>query len=125
MLLYIGSRNVSRDNRERKKESEMKHGLRARIEDFPLSDIVQLLCSSGRYGRLTVRQGEKVGAIYFAEGAVIHARYCSKTGLTAFRIMFNWGDGEFVLEFGIFPETRTIEEPLHSLLNGDISAILR
>jgi hypothetical protein len=109
---------VPKKSRECRKESEMKYGLRARIEDFPLSDIVQLSCSSGRYGRLTIRQGEKVGAIYFAEGAVIHARYCGKTGPTAFRIMFNWSDGEFILEFGIFPEVRTIDESLHSLLNG-------
>jgi hypothetical protein len=96
----------------------MKHDLRAKIEDFPLSDIVQLLCLSGRYGRLTVRQGEKVGVIYFAEGAIVHASYCGKTGPTACRIMLNWVEGEFILEFGFFPEIRTVDEPLHSLLSG-------
>jgi hypothetical protein len=95
----------------------MKHDLRAKIEDFPLSDIIQLLCLSGRNGRLTVRQVEKAGVIYFAEGAIVHASYCGKTGPAACRIMLNWVEGEFTLEFGFFPETRTVDESLHSLLS--------
>ncbi len=82
-----------------------------------MSEIIQLVCASSRYGCLTVQREGEVGEIFFAAGAVVHAALDEAVGTEAFRNIAMWPDGEFILEYGPLTENRTIDAPVWTLFS--------
>ncbi|MBN1163158.1 MAG: DUF4388 domain-containing protein [Candidatus Krumholzibacteriota bacterium] len=98
---------------------------RARIKNYPLQgsltlipvlDIVSLLNSNLKSGRLLIHSKDARGEIYFEKGEIVHARFKSYDGKTAFHKMMEFRSGTFTF-FNHLPNTRhTISEPLSLLL---------
>lgn len=80
------------------------------LEDFGLSDVLQLIHIGKRTGILWVASNDKVAEIYFKDGEVIHAVMDEETGESAIYKIFNWRSGQFKFETKLVsvPETITI-----------------
>jgi len=80
------------------------------LEDFGLSDVLQLIYIGKRTGILMVASEGKVAELYFKDGEVIHAVLGNEAGERAVYSVFNWKTGQFRFETKLIsvPETITI-----------------
>lgn len=80
------------------------------LEDFGLSDVLQLVHIGKRTGVLTIFSEEQVAEIYFKDGEAIHAIFGNEVGEKVVYQVFNWKIGQFRFEMKLVsvPETITI-----------------
>jgi hypothetical protein len=78
------------------------------LEDFGLSDVLQLINIGKRTGILTVMDDGNVAKIYFQEGEAVHATLGNEVGERAIYQLFNWNRGTFRFETQVTPTPRTI-----------------
>jgi hypothetical protein len=80
------------------------------LEDFGLSDVLQLIHIGKRTGVLMVSSEGKVAEIYFKDGEPIHAVIGDEVGEKAVYKVFNWREGQFRFETKLVsvPETITV-----------------
>lgn len=73
---------------------------------FSLVDLFQLLASSARTGRLSVRHPQASAKVYFYEGKVVHALFGEIVGVDAVYALFADEQGSFEFTVGLpAPET--------------------
>lgn len=73
----------------------MAEVLRGNLTQLPLLDILKMLSSGKRTGRLDIRQGSKTGEIYLQDGNLIHAVTGPKIGEKGLYTLLGWLEGEF------------------------------
>jgi predicted regulator of Ras-like GTPase activity (Roadblock/LC7/MglB family) len=90
------------------------------LRDMALPDLIQLNCQDRRQARLAVQRGGDEAEVYFDDGEVVHARLGEIEGEEAIYQVLAWHDGQFNLETGVAPPSRTIEVPWSALLMGGL-----
>ena len=92
------------------------HPLQGSLSLIPILDIVSLLSSNLKTGRLAVSAGQNRGEIYFEKGEIVHARFRSYDGKSAFHRILELQNGDYFF-FNHLPKVKhTISEPLSLLL---------
>ncbi|HXV60933.1 MAG TPA: DUF4388 domain-containing protein [Vicinamibacteria bacterium] len=86
--------------------------LQGSLAKFTLSDVVQLLSSSARTGKLGLIEGDsgRAGAIYFESGTVVHAEVGVSEGEDAFFDLMRWSDGGFIFRPDEVADKKTVRE---------------
>ncbi len=100
-----------------KRKTRIKsYPLQGSLNLVPVLDIVSLLNSNLKTGRLVLSTGKVSGEIFFEKGEIIHSRIKSYDGKTAFHKLMDIHSGKFVF-YNHLPTIRhTISEPLSLLL---------
>ena len=92
------------------------HPLQGSLSLIPMLDIVSLLSSNLKTGRLAVSAGQNRGEIYFEKGEIVHARFRSYDGKTAFNRIMELQNGDYFFYNHLPKVKHTISEPLSLLL---------
>ncbi len=86
------------------------------LKDLKLTNIIQINCIERNIARVTVRNGDQEGFIYFSGGEIVHAEFGAFVGEQAVHEMLALNEGEFKVESGITAPTRTINQPWNSIV---------
>ncbi len=86
------------------------------LKDLKLTNIIQINCIERNIARVTVKNGEQEGFIYFSGGEIVHAEFGAFVGEQAVHEMLALLEGEFKVESGITAPTRTINQPWNSIV---------
>ncbi len=73
----------------------MAEGFRGNLAQLSLLDILKMLSTGNRSGRLDVHQGTKNGEIYLQRGALVHAVSGSQMGEKVVYTLMGWMEGDF------------------------------
>lgn len=86
--------------------------LQGSLAKFTLSDVVQLLSSSSRTGKLGLMESGsgRAGAIYFESGEVVHAEAGERQGDDAFYDLMRWTEGGFAFIPDVAASKRTVRQ---------------
>jgi len=98
-------------------DDESEIGFSGRLEQIPLTDLIQLICSAN-VDYLVELQGEEgtSGSIFVASGTVRHAELGDLQGEDAFFKIHEWSCGAFVARLHPFDGVISIEKPTDFLL---------
>lgn len=94
----------------------MAEVLRGNLAQLSLLDILRMLTSSSRSGRLDVRQGVKSGEIYLRRGAIVHAVTGTQMGEKGVYTLMGWLEGDFSFTPDVEAPERSIEETTEQLM---------
>ncbi|MBN2070526.1 MAG: tetratricopeptide repeat protein [Candidatus Krumholzibacteriota bacterium] len=110
VIIVLLSFNIRRRSRIR------SYPLQGSLSLIPVLDIVSLLNSNLKSGRLAISSGKLRGEIFFEKGEIVHSRYKSYDGKNAFHRLMDINSGSFIF-YNHLPNVRhTITEPLSLLL---------
>ena len=84
---------------------------------FHVIDILQMCCLARRSGALQIVRGSRIGAVYFCDGAIVHAEANGVRGYPGLMEMVSWGEIEFAYDRAMTAETETLRGPWNQLLN--------
>jgi hypothetical protein len=90
--------------------------LRGNLAQLSLLDILRMLSSGSRTGRLDVRQGVKTGEVYLQRGSIIHAVIGAQMGERGVYTLMGWLEGEFSFTPEVEAPERSIDTPTEQLL---------
>ncbi|KAB0671482.1 DUF4388 domain-containing protein [Oryzomonas sagensis] len=71
------------------------NGFQGSVAGLSLTDVIQLKGHNKYTGCITVEYGEQKGAIYFADGEIIHAELGAESGEEAIYRIIKWPGGTF------------------------------
>ena len=94
----------------------MKATLTGTLSQMPLLEILNLLNSGKKTGKLLVRNKNTKGEIYFREGEVVHSACCSYMSEHAILNILAWTDGTFSFEANVLAAEISITIPTKTLL---------
>jgi hypothetical protein len=86
------------------------------LQDMSLVDIIQLRCRDSESSAVLLTRGNQEGAIYFADGQVLHAIHGNDQGEEAFYRLLQWQDAHFVIKKGVESMDQSIHIPWRPLL---------
>jgi len=93
-----------------------RRGITGDLGHLSLPDIIQTLAMGMKTARVSVASGRSRGRMWFEEGAARHAEAGKLEGEAAFYTMVGWDSGEFVIEHGLRPKKRSLEQDTMFLL---------
>jgi predicted regulator of Ras-like GTPase activity (Roadblock/LC7/MglB family) len=93
------------------------------LQDMSLVDIIQLNCRNQEASAVSLSRGDREGAIYFADGQVLHATHDGEKGEDAFFQLLKWEEGNFVIKRGVESSERSIHVPWRHLLMQSLQRI--
>lgn len=115
-ILFLASASVLLALNLRGRTRVKSHPLQGSLSLIPMLDIVSLLSSNLKTGRLAVTAEQNRGEIYFEKGEIIHARFRNYDGKSAFHRILELQNGDYFF-FNHLPKVKhTISEPLSLLL---------
>lgn len=92
-------------------------GLQGNLQDFEITDILQLIYMGQKVGVLRIITENDEGEIYFDSGLVVHAKTQDKKGQSAIQTILRWTKGSFVFDpEGKMPEEKTIQLPVQNVI---------
>jgi len=91
-------------------------GLSGNIEDFDLSDIIQILGVGLKTAKIEIARGNEKGILYVVAGNVVYAAVGSLKGPEAFFELIGWKEGSFSIFHGQSPDEVNITSDTMSLL---------
>lgn len=94
----------------------MAEVLRGNLAQLSLLDILRMLSSGSRTGRLDVRQGAKTGEVYLQRGIIVHAVTGTQMGEKGVYTLMGWLEGEFSFTPDVEAPERSIETTTEQLL---------
>lgn len=98
---------------------EEVRGLTGRIEDFSLTDLIQILSLGVKTARVEITGEQGKGIIYVHSGKVVHASLGELQGAPAFTEIASWERGSFCLLHGETTEEINIKaDTMHLLLDS-------
>ncbi len=100
----------------RRKAKSRSYPLQGSLSLLPVLDIVSLLNSTLKSGRLMVVSQSGRGEVFFEKGEIIHARLKSWDGKTAFHKIMSLRSGRYIFNNHLPSIRHTITEPLSLLL---------
>ncbi|MDA8078815.1 MAG: DUF4388 domain-containing protein [Nitrospiraceae bacterium] len=80
-------------------QEEVK-GLTGSLEDFNLTDIIQILSLGLKTARVEITRDEDKGTLYLLRGKIVHASVSSLRGPDAFFELIRWDKGNFFILHG-------------------------
>jgi hypothetical protein len=86
------------------------------LEDFPLTDVFQLILMGERSGMLEVESDHRYAVIYFEKGRAVHAQLDNLSGEKAVYEVFDWKAGKFAFRTDVATSDRTITLECHNLV---------
>ncbi len=100
-----------------------RSGMRGRLEEVPLLDLLQLLVTGKKNGLLAIRDGDHEASVFIQGGRVVQCVIDGRTGIGSKKSFFRllaWGRGDFELlpSAGELVETQITEPPEALLLEG-------
>jgi hypothetical protein len=90
--------------------------LEGRLEDAHLLEVVRLLHSGGKEGKLTVQSDDKLGFVSFQGGEIVSAKLGSVLGEDAVYQMTLWDHGHFRFDVERVTQPRTVQLSHHNLM---------
>jgi hypothetical protein len=95
-------------------------GLSGRIEDFSLSDIIQILSLGLKTAKVEiVGEEDRKGVLYLAHGRIAHASLGNLRGPEAFFELMGWEEGKFFILHGrSTDEVNITSDTMHLLLEA-------
>ncbi len=75
-------------------------GLMGKLEDFDLTDIIQILNLGLKTAKVEIIRGEEKGNLYMTKGRLVHAQLGSVIGQEAFYELMCWREGNFSIFHG-------------------------
>lgn len=100
----------------RRRQGSRSHPLQGSLTLMPILDIVSLINSNLKTGRLVIHTDNAKGEIYFEKGEIIHARWKGFDGKKAFHKMMDLRIGNYYYKNHLPNIKHTIAEPLSLLL---------
>jgi hypothetical protein len=94
----------------------MPDGFMGDLSQIQLLDILKILVSGGKTGKLILTRGNNSGELFVENGVVTHASSGAASGEEALFSMMTWMVGKFTFTPGLSPEERTIEASTDQLL---------
>lgn len=94
----------------------MQEGIKARLKDMSLVDVIQVLNLSRRTAVVNIGSEQGAGKIFVENGNIIHAGFRELSGENALYHLLSWKDGEFEVEMDVKSEAKTISSNVESLL---------
>ena len=73
----------------------MTQGLKGNVDQLPLLQVLRLLNSNGRTGRIALNDGSHSASIYLRLGSIVHAEIGDEQGLEAVYTLVGWLHGDF------------------------------
>ena len=101
----------------------MAEAIRGSLTQLRLIDILKLLTTHGKTGRLIIKRGDEAGEIYFDQGKIVHSTLGMKQGETTFLALLSWGEGEFEFTPNVATPENSITMPTDRLLMEGIKRI--
>jgi Domain of unknown function (DUF4388) len=93
------------------------------LVDLTLPTLLQALTKEGSTAMLRLQHGSDQGALYFHEGALVHAASGETVGDEAVLELLGWADGRFQIKRDVDQQPRTITQRVTEFLaNGDRSS---
>ncbi|MDX1650033.1 MAG: DUF4388 domain-containing protein, partial [Myxococcota bacterium] len=101
-----------------------REGIRGRIEELGMPNLLQMLAQSSPKGTLTVTRGEEEGVIAFEAARLRYARLGAARGRKAITRLLAWPDGRFAFYAGVDAVDEEDEPlPLQALLLDVVRAL--
>ncbi len=94
----------------------MAEGLRGNLKQLALLDIIKMLSSGNRSGRLDINQAGKSGEIYLERGNIVHSATGTQIGEKGLYTLMGWLDGEFTFTPDVAAPDRSIDVATEHLL---------
>lgn len=94
----------------------MSETLKGNLSQLKLADIVKILCSSQRTGKLSLQSGMETADVYFLSGNIIHAKFNTLVGEDAIYGIVGWNEGVFAFHPNISVKNKTIQTPPEGIL---------
>ncbi len=86
------------------------------LKELPLPDIIQLVSVSGKTGAFQLTNGNEKGAIYLADGQIVHATVGDLEGEEAVYDLAIWPQGDFVFTPGEAASHTSVQKSNTNLL---------
>ncbi|MFQ5442545.1 MAG: DUF4388 domain-containing protein [Thermodesulfobacteriota bacterium] len=93
-------------------------GVKGRLADINLVDIIQIFLSEKRTAALHLGGEMGFGHVYIKDGSIVHATYRDMSGADALRELMGWRDGEFEVEPDALPPEETMGEKESTIVLG-------
>ena len=93
-----------------------KVGVKGRLKDMSLVDVVQIFNAERRTVAVHLGSEMGYGRVYLKEGEIVHAAYREFTGVEALYQLLAWKDGEFEVEPDAASPETTINASAEALL---------
>jgi hypothetical protein len=90
--------------------------LRGNLRKLPLLDILKILISARRTGRLDFKNNARVGEIYLQDGNLVHAVTGAQMGESAIYSLMGWFEGDFNFVSDAEAPERSVEKKAEILL---------
>ncbi len=81
-------------------KQEHRRGLTGRIEDFSLTDIIQILSLGLKTAKVEINTDDNKGILYVLRGKIVHASVGNLAGPDAFFELLKWERGTFFIIHG-------------------------
>jgi len=105
--------------KEVEEEKAEPKGLMGNLEDFHLTEIVQILQMGLKTARVDIRYNKAQGVMHLRNGNIVQASVMKKNGEEAFFEMMRWPSGRFRIQHGIdTDETNITSETTYLLLES-------
>lgn len=93
---------------------------RGDLETLEPGEIVQMLALGGKTARVRLRSADgRPGEVWFDGGRIVHARRGRTSGEQAFFEMVSWTRGDFIIEHGLRPESRSLDhDAMYLVMEG-------
>ena len=75
----------------------MPSGISGELDNLPVPEIVQMLCMGEKTASVRITCGDRTGAMWFENGALVHAECGPAEGEEAFADLAAWPKGTFLI----------------------------
>ncbi len=104
-------------------QARERAGMRGRLEEVPLPDLLQLLVTGKKSGLLTIRDAEHEASVFIQGGRIVQCLIDGRTGIgskKSFYRLLAWERGDFELlpSAGELVETQITDPPEALILEG-------
>lgn len=100
---------------------EEVRGLTGSLEEFSLTDIIQILSLGLKTARVEITKEKEKGMLYLLHGQVVHATAGNLRGTEAFFELAKWQTGRFCITHGqVTSETNVTVDTMHLLLEAAV-----
>jgi len=98
---------------------EESRGLTGDLEDFVLTDIIQILSLGMKTAKIEIERGEEKGTLYMLKGRIVYAGAAELRGRDAVVEMMGWEEGTFSIRHGrTQSEVNVTTDTMHLLLEA-------
>lgn len=90
--------------------------LQGNLEDFDLTDVLQLIHLGKKMGALEINTEGNKGEIYFEDGKVVYARTKDIIGEDAIQYILRWSKGQFMFTPDKHSSEKLMDIPIQNLI---------